>query len=102
MNFLSLYSLGARNNKRHDPVMVTLELNGVQVEMEVDTGAAVSVMSSSCYDRIRGGKLDSSDLQLRTYTGEVLRPKGVGELNVVYKSEMFRLPVIVLEGKVPT
>ena len=63
MNFLSLYSFGARNNKRHDPVMVTLELNGVQVEMEVDTGAAVSVMSSSCYDRIRGGKLDSSTIK---------------------------------------
>ena len=31
-----------------------------------------------------------------------MRPKGVGELNVVYKNEMFRLPVIVLEGKVPT
>ena len=31
-----------------------------------------------------------------------MRPKGVGELNVVYKSEMFRLPMIVLEGKVPT
>ena len=73
MNFLSLYPLGARNNKRHDPVMLILELNGVQVEMEIDTGAAVSVMSYSCYDRIRGGKLDSSDLQLRTYTGEVPR-----------------------------
>ena len=83
-------------------VMVTLELNGNEVQMEVDTGAAVTVMRSSCYDRIKGEELKPSNLHLRTYTGEVVRPKGVGDLEVVYKTQKFRLSVVVLEGKVPT
>ena len=44
MNFLSLYTLNG-GSRKHDPIMVGMKLNG----KEVDTGAAVSVMSLSQY-----------------------------------------------------
>ena len=40
LNLMSLYSLEVGSGKRHDPVIVTVRINGKQV----DTGAAVSVM----------------------------------------------------------
>ena len=50
-----------------DAVMVEVRLNGESVRMEVDTGAAVSVMSLSCFERVRGSepKLRKSDLKLK-------------------------------------
>ena len=33
--------------KTHHPIIVTLEVNGVQLPIELDTGAAVSVISST-------------------------------------------------------
>ena len=101
MNFLSLYTLNG-GSRKHDPIMVGMKLNGKEVGMEVNTGAAVSVMSLSQYQGINGGRLRETKLQLRTYTGEVVRPAGVGEVHVNYRNQVMKLPVTVLDGKVPT
>ena len=77
-------------------------MNGKNVAMELDTGAAVSVMSASCYDRVSARKLEDSNLRLKTYTGEVVRPLGVGLLDVVYGDQRCELPVTVVKGNVPT
>ena len=45
MNFLSLYMLKGEGKRRNDPIMVEVGLNNYKVRMEVDTGAAVSVLS---------------------------------------------------------
>lgn len=99
MNFLNLYALGT---ERNDPVWVDMELNDKTVKMEVDTGAAVSVMSTRSFTSVKGGRLAPCDLNLRTYTGELVRPKGVGKLKVAYKGQKFMLPIVVLDGNVPT
>ena len=52
LDLLCMYRLGRQDSA--DPVMVDVEVNGKPVRMEVDTGAAVSVMSQSSYERIRG------------------------------------------------
>ena len=101
MNFLSLYTLNG-GSRKHDTIMVGMKWNGKEVGMEVDTGAAVSVMSLSQYQDINGGRLRETKLQLRTYTGEVVRPVGVGEVHVNYRNQVMKLPVTVLDGKVPT
>ena len=100
MNFLSLYTLkGGEKRSPHDPIMVVAKLNG-KVSMEVDTGAAVSVMSKTLYKQIQGGALESTGLQFRAYTGEVVKPEGVGRLHV-YKDQVMELPVTVIDGQVP-
>ena len=70
--------------------------------MEVDTGAAVSVLSVELFNAIEGGPLDNSAMRPKTYTGEILQPLGVGWVNVEYNSQKMRLPIIVLNGPVPT
>ena len=90
--------------KQHgvDPLMVDLCLNGKPVRMEVDTGAAVSVMSHSCYEKVKASNaLVKSGLKLKTYTGEVVNPEGVGEVEVEYQNQRFQLPITVVKGDVP-
>ena len=100
MYCLNLYKLGNEERFRN-PVMVSLGLNGVEVKMEVDTGAAVSVISNDLYSRIRGEPLVKSGLKLKTYTGEMVIPRGVGMVGVNYGIQNFRLPITVVDGKVP-
>ena len=82
LNFSSLSCYPLIERTEHNPVVVHVSLNGNDVPMELDTGAAVSVMSSSCYDRVSNSKLESSPLRLKTYTGEIVKPLGVGMVDV--------------------
>jgi len=86
-----------------EPVMVEVKLNGQPVRMEVDTGAAVSVMSLSCFERVRSSnqQLRKSELKLKTYTGEIVSPEGVGEVSVEYRDQKMELPITVVGGHVP-
>ena len=86
-----------------DPVMVEVSVNGKSVWMEVDTGAAVTVMNRANYERVEGVRqLKESSMTLKTYTGEIVRPCGVGEVEVVYQDQKrCSMPITVVEGNVP-
>nr|XP_047141340.1 uncharacterized protein K02A2.6-like [Hydra vulgaris] len=103
-DFLALYSLGEESERVNGPVMVNVKINGKEVGMEVDTGAAVSVMAVSAYRRVKGnkGKLRRSEVVLKTYTGELVRPEGIGLVEVDYKGQCCSLPITVVKGNVPT
>ena len=99
---INVYRLGDGQVGGNDPIMISITLNAMKVEMEVDTGAAVSVMSVELYYELNGGDLQECNLRLKTYTGEIMRPLGVGWLDVEYNGMKVKLPIIVLEGSVPT
>ena len=86
-----------------DPVMVEFLINRKPVWMKVETGAAVTVMNRTIYERVEGvHQLKKSDLTLKTYTGELVRPCGVGEVEVVYQDQKRgSMPITVVEGNVP-
>ena len=75
---MELYPLGSKS--KHKPVMVEVVMNGRNMRMELDTGAAVTVMSERDFERVKrpGSILSRSKLMLRTYTGEIVRPEGQG------------------------
>ena len=57
-----------------DPILVDMQMNGQSVTMEVDTGAALSVISETTKNRtFPKEKLHSTDLILKTYTDEQLK-----------------------------
>ena len=87
-----------------EPIMVEVVMNGKPVRMEVDTGAAVTVMNSSSYGRVKtpgAVELQRSDMKLKTYTGEVISPEGVGQVDVKYQDQQLALPITVVQGNVP-
>ena len=54
---------------RNRPITVQLELNGQQVLMQVDTGAAVSIISEATQQKLfPDAHLEQSSVQLQTYT----------------------------------
>ena len=64
--------------------MVKLLLDDKPFEIEVDTGAAISIVSEDVFKSAFPNRtLQSSALNLRTFTGEVI--KMLGELSVVVK-----------------
>ena len=91
VDVLEAWPLYKLNAKLTSPVTVPLLLNGNATSMELDTGAAVTVMGVSHFNRIKNktDQLQNSKVRLRTYTGEIVKPLGEGYVEVNYtKSSM--------------
>ena len=92
---------------RKSPYMVDLELNGLKIQMELDTGASVSVIGEDIFNQLKniGGpslNLRDSKLTLKTYTGECIPVLGELIVEVKYKEFCDFLPVVVLQGPEPS
>ena len=70
-------------------ILVTLKVNGIDLEIELDTGATLSVISEQTYHKsFSAGKappLKTITTQLTTYTGEAIDILGEVEVTVQYK-----------------
>ena len=86
-----------------DPIMVSVNLNGQSLEMEVDTGAAFSVISEVTRRAVFAKEtLYPSDLILKTYTDERMKVKGTLNMRVQYRDQKQKLVLVVVEGNGPS
>ena len=91
------------SSKRTSPYMVTVEADGVGLQMEVDTGSSVSLVSQSTFRKLwPERKLSECNYRLRSYAEEPIKVLGCMEVEVKYKGQEVRLPLIVVEGSGPT
>ena len=66
------------------------------MQMELDTGAAVSLISYNNYlEKLSHLPLRKAVTQLKTYTGEVIMPKGQVAVKVQGKNGTQTLPLLV-------
>ncbi len=83
-------------------MMVPVQLNSEQLKMELDTGAAISVLSESTF---KSSGLQASvtvsptNMVLRTYLGKELPLLGTVEVEVKYESQTKRLPLVIVRGE---
>ena len=74
------YSSFIFGSKDSSPYIVHWNIAGQPLEMEVDTGASLSVISEKTYGNLVSGRrapaLETSVVVLRTYTGEEVKPEG--------------------------
>lgn len=71
-----LYSLSSQSDRK--VIWVAPTVNGVKINMELDTGSGLTVMSKDDFKRyFPNDKLKETDMTLRTYSGEVIRPCGL-------------------------
>ena len=81
------YTLFPVQDPSRKPVTLRVLLNDSPLEMEVDTGAAASVISEKTYwalwPKQRRPLLQDTSILLRTYTGEQLKVKGQFQLQCV-------------------
>ncbi|KAL1258966.1 hypothetical protein QQF64_009543, partial [Cirrhinus molitorella] len=81
---------------------VTPLLDGTPVRMQVDTGAAVSLVSETTFkEMIPHRTPQPSNSTLKTYTGEIVPVKGVIEVIVEVNMQRKKLPLYVIEGNHP-
>ncbi len=80
-----------------------MEVNGLQLAMEMDTGAAVSVISASTRTQLFPEcPLRNSPAILTTYTGEQMALAGEMQVEVRYGKQREVLTLFVVEGKGPS
>ena len=96
----TLFKVGSEGLR---PIVVTMGVNGQQLPMEVDTGAAVSVISSATQAKLFPKcQLDSSQAILTTYTGEQMPVVGQMKVEVSYQDQRALLTLFVLKGHGPS
>lgn len=89
--------------KQNKPITVQLELNGQQVLMQVDTGAAVTLMAVTTRQELfPDAHLEQSSVKLQTYTAESLAVLGTMEVQVKYANYVGKHVLYVVSGKGPT
>ena len=80
-----VHQIGARSTS---PYSVWVRIEDVKLRMKVDTGAAVSVVSSKTWEKLQlKVPLCKSDVILKTYTNEIMKVIGEAELNVTYEHD---------------
>ena len=84
------------------PIQVSLSINGKPLVMQLDTGAAVSVMAESTFQKLLPEtQLKQSNLVLKTYTGELMDVVGAVSVEVQYGEQPPKqLDIIVCEEMV--
>jgi len=84
-------------SKRNDPITVMLYINDHPIDMEIDTGAAVSLVSASTQKKyFQTTVVEKSDAILTTYTGEQIPVIGKIPVNVRYKEQNKQLYLYVV------
>ena len=93
------YSLFNFSSQRPSPYnKVQLSVARQLLEMEVETGASLSVISEELYNFLllvgQAPQLVQSGIVLRTYIGEEVKPKGSCSVNVCYDGVEYSLPLL--------
>ena len=83
-------------------ICVTPEVNGKPLQMELDTGSAVSVIPYTQYTAMfKSEMLHETGTTLKTYTGEKIEPEGLLNVEVKYKGEAHQLKLYVVKTQGP-
>ena len=85
-----------------DAIKLEVSIEGKLVNMELDTGASVSLISEATWSTLYSKKkLENTATILRTYTGEKIQPLGSCSVEVKYNNKGATLPLLVIEGNGP-
>lgn len=99
---VDLFAMDSSKGDIVKPYNVYVSVNGAKVKMEVDTGAAVSVISEGLYQRrFKSVKLSPANCVLKTYSQESLQLMGKFTAKVKCKEVTKKLELLVVKGKGP-
>ncbi len=83
-------------------MVLEVQLNDIPIKMELDTGAPVSIISSKTYIHIKKPPMEHTYIQLKTYTGELIKITGTTKVKVRYNEVVVcDLQVLVVSGDGP-
>jgi hypothetical protein len=97
-----IFSLSEKSGRSKE-IKISLTLEDELIEMDLDTGASLSVISEELYKTklVEKVTLRPSRVILKTYSGEMLGVLGEINVHVKYQKQSKFLPVIVVKGSGP-
>ena len=99
---IQLYTISAKSATCL--ITVDVQINGKQLPMVVDTGAALSIISEQTWkNNFPGITLKKADVVLKTYTNERMTMMGELLVQVTYEHQCEHLPpIVVIAGDGPS
>ncbi|XP_039862929.1 uncharacterized protein LOC120718450 [Simochromis diagramma] len=102
----NMFNLVGFNKCCAEPIYATIQVNGKELQMEVDTGASASVISQATYHSLwhSGGApaLQATEISLRQYTGECIPLLGAIEAHAAYQGQEAAATLLVVKGEGPS
>ena len=99
----ALFQVNSKGIPNAPPIKVKVKLDDCLMDMEVDTGASVSLMSESAFRKLWPGRhLDPSPIRLQTYLKEPIPVVGCCYVHVEYKGQCCKGPLVIVCGSGPT
>ena len=103
------YALFPVTSTGANPYRITMRLNGMPVSLDVDTGAALTVVNPLIYERLmEHSERESQTYQLlpsgkllRSYTGHTIPVLGTVQVEARYGNKVLVLPVYIVTGGGP-
>ena len=96
------YTMFSKSSKSK-PIAVSVDIEGQEVTMEVDTGAALSIISEETLQQLwPDWQLTPTQVRLQSYSGEAIQVLGSKMVQVQYKHQVARLPLLVVKGAGPS
>ena len=84
------------------PMKTSLILDGREVEMKIDTGAFISLISEKTFTAYWPGKqLSPTNIKLRTYMEDIMEVVGTFNIKVTYEEAIHILPLTVVKQNGP-
>ena len=97
---LSLHCIGTRKDSDQ---LLKIRVTVDSMDMELDTGAAVSLMSEATFRKHwPNRRLSAASCKLCSYSKKPIPVAGTVQVQVAYKSQTFTLPLIIVKGEGPT
>lgn len=94
-----MFNIQVRSNSG---IMLNLTVEDRLLQMELDTGASVSIILEKVWKEIfHTPELRTSEIKLKTYTGQGLKVLGEWRVQVKYGAQEQQLPLIVVVGEGP-
>ena len=95
-----MFSVRNSSKRKSDEILIPHMINNVPCELELDTGAAVTVIPEEIWQKDLGSvPSQKSKVTLRSYSGHLIPVSGETAVHVKYSFQELDLPIIVTKGK---
>lgn len=98
-----VFDLWTLHTASSEPMRIAVEVNGIMLDIELDTGASVSTIDDGKFAELFPSvPLEPSSVQLRSFFGDMKRVQGKLEAMVKLGDKERQLPLFVVKGACPT
>ena len=97
-NYISLYNIELSKVKSIPPVKINVKIDGVNIVMEVDSGAGISVIPFVIYKKYLSDKcnLNNCTRILKTYDNNSILPIGEINVQVEFKNKIVHSSIVIV------